>query len=119
MLSLVSIIPAAMRSDADAVAEALGWGPDTHIIPLAPAGADAPTHYGCRAHASDTTPALLQSSAADLAAEGVDWSPLTFAEVDAVKDAFIVDVKPDGTKGHFHSFISSQSLVLWFDPSEV
>ena len=46
MLSAVLIIPAALREKANALAEAMGWGPNNYSVPLSVGGTDPATHYG-------------------------------------------------------------------------
>ncbi len=80
--SAVLIIPAAMKSAADAVGEAMGWGPVSYTIPL---GVDeSVTHYAARA---------------DVSAQFIGWvrghEPLPDPAAQPVIDALIADFAPD------------------------
>lgn len=117
MISLVAIIPAALRAEADVVMERMGWGPGTFCVPLAPEGAEAPTHWGCRASAGEETPAFLAADPAVVAAaRGIDWSPLTLARVAAVQAALIVGAEVDRARApaaHFEAVAAAAGLVRW------
>lgn len=51
MLSAVLILPVAQVETGNAVAEAMGWGPNNYGVPLSASG--EATHYGLHAWASD------------------------------------------------------------------
>lgn len=57
MLSAVLIIPAALRSQAEAVGATLGWGDANYSIPLV-SGEGGVTHYACRA---DVSPEVIEA----------------------------------------------------------
>lgn len=46
MTSAVMIVPAALRDDANALGEELGWGPGNFSVPLSADGSEPATHYG-------------------------------------------------------------------------
>ena len=48
MISAVLIIPAQARDAANALGEAMGWGPNNYSVPLT--DGNSVTHYGCRAN---------------------------------------------------------------------
>lgn len=52
MQSAVLIIPDALLSQANAVGEAMGWGPTSYVIPLSDDG-ETVTHWGLRADVDD------------------------------------------------------------------
>lgn len=80
--SAVLIIPAAMKSAADAVGEAMGWGPVSYTIPLG--DGETVTHYAARA---------------DVSAPFIGWvrglDPLPDPAAQPVIDALIADFSPD------------------------
>lgn len=120
MISLVAIIPDALRADADVVMERMGWGRGTFILPLAPAGSEAPTHWGCRAAAHDETPAFLAADPGVVAAmRGTDWSPLTAERVRAVQAALILSHEQDRVRApaaHFEAAAAAANLARWSPP---
>lgn len=49
MYSTVLIIPADLRSEANTLGEAMGWGPNNYSVPLSENGTEPATHYGLHA----------------------------------------------------------------------
>lgn len=45
-LHLIQIIPVLYRTQAEAMAETMAWGPGCFYLPLSATGADPATHYG-------------------------------------------------------------------------
>ena len=82
--SAALIIPAALKTDADAVGAAMGWGPESYTIPIPEP--EAPTHYGLRA---------------DVSEQFIRWikglEPLPDPSAQPVIDALIWDFSPDPT----------------------
>lgn len=118
MRSCVLIIPVAERDQANALAEAMGWGPNNYSVPLSTAGTDPATHYGLRAGAEDSFEAMLGTAQAD----GTMPQPLidagfpadTFA---AIVAAVIADFRDDPT-GHFDDICAAHGLQR-INPPEV
>ncbi len=54
MTSAVLIVPATDRDAANALGEAMGWGPDNYSVALSGNGLEPPTHWGCRADVSQS-----------------------------------------------------------------
>lgn len=57
MVSTVLITPAALKSVADVVGSAMGWGPENYTLPLSDDGGDTLTHYACR---TDVTEGFIE-----------------------------------------------------------
>ena len=64
MMHGVLISPSAFREAANALGNALGYGPDTYSVPLYPAAiaATEPTHYGACAPVTDDFILLVQGA---------------------------------------------------------
>jgi hypothetical protein len=87
MHSAVLIIPAALKAHADAIGEAMGWGPTSYTIALSADDGETVTHFGARA---DVGPGFLRLVA------GIDPLPDTIgAQAALVLGALIVDFSPD------------------------
>ena len=87
MLSAVLIIPASLRDQANALGEAMGWGPDNYSVPLSASGSEPPTHFGLHAWAQPSFAAML----AGVAQGDVPEVPgLSAAQVAEVVGALIV-----------------------------
>lgn len=93
--SAVLIIPAALKTQADTVGAAMGWGPVSYTIPLG--DGETVTHYAARA---------------DVSGQFVRWvkglDPLPDESFQPVIDALIADFSPDPT----YAFDESPP-VLW------
>jgi hypothetical protein len=79
MPSAVLIVPIALKSAADMVGAAMGWGPENYTLPISADGGVTLTHYACR---TDVTPAFLEQVA----------NPPPIPGVAAVLSALIVDL---------------------------
>ena len=79
MQSAVLIIPAALLSQANAVGAAMGWGPESYVIPLSEDG-ETVTHWGLRADVDEQFVRWIA---------GVD--PLPNPAAQPVVDALIAD----------------------------
>lgn len=85
MHSAVLIIPAALHAQANAVGEAMGWGPTSYTVPLSTDG-ETVTHWGCRADVGEQFVRWIK---------GVD--PLPDETAQPVVDALIADFRTDPT----------------------
>lgn len=87
MKSAVLILPAELKSQGNAIGEAMGWGPESYTISLSDNGVDI-THWGLRA---------------DVDAQFVRWitgvDPLPLSGADTVLESLIYDVA--GTEHNF------------------
>ncbi len=79
MQSAVLILPVELKSQGNAVGEAMGWGPESYTIPLSTNGIDI-THYGLRADVSDQFIRWIT---------GVD--PLPITDADEILTSLIYD----------------------------
>jgi hypothetical protein len=109
--SLVLIIPADLRDDANALGVALGMGPDNYSVPLSADGSEPATYYGLHAWASDDFIAMLDSG--ELPPD-VDFPQ---DEFDAIMAASIQSVQSDPT-GHFNDVIAANGLTIVEPPAE-
>lgn len=99
MQSVVLIIPAALKSDADTLAELLGYGPNSYSVPLSADGTEPATHYGLHTWAEQS---FLDMLSAENIPEGLEqYAP--------VKDAVIVSVRSDMTN-HFSEILIDNNL---------
>lgn len=82
--SAVLIIPAALKTQADTVGAAMGWGPVSYTIPLG--DGETVTHYAARA---------------DVSGQFVRWvkglDPLPDAAFQPIIEALVADFRPDPT----------------------
>lgn len=85
MTSAVLIIPAALRSAANALGAAMGWGPENYTVPLSASGEAPATHWLCRTDVTLDFQATLLAAGYDLARAGLDAGQI--AEVQAALDA--------------------------------
>lgn len=85
--SAVLIIPAVLKAQADAVGEAMGWGPVSYTIPLS-GDAETVTHYGARPDVSEQFIRWVR---------GVDPLPEGMEAAQPVIDALFADFSPDPT----------------------
>lgn len=79
MPSLVLIIPAALRAEANALGAALGHGPDSYSVALSADGLEPATHYGL--NFVDPAPAFLDMIEQGSPPPDLDFSPGDFAAV--------------------------------------
>lgn len=95
--SAVLIAPAAQRDAANALAAAMGWGPDCYSVPLSASGAAPATHWGLHAWVAEGFAATLAA-----AARG------------ALAGALILSIEPGLTDpaGHFARVVESAGLTL-------
>jgi len=113
--SIVMIAPAATKDGANAVAEALGHGPNNFSATLSNDGQTV-THYGCRTQAQQSFVDLLagmgEGEFPDL--EGVD--PQVIA---AILASLIIDIS-EGEDGysHFIRVIEANGLQLFTESDE-
>jgi hypothetical protein len=108
MHSTVLIIPAALREPANAVGEAMGWGPNNYSIPLG--DGESVTHYGLRADADGQFVRWVRGQ-----------DPLPDPSAQPVIDALIADFSPDPDdaekpqlwgRDHLDAVLAEQGLVI-------
>lgn len=93
MLSVVLIIPAALQSRANALGEAMGWGPGNFSVSLG-------THYGCHTWASEGFVAALEAKQLP---PGLDFTD--------VLDALIWSARAD-MEGHWQDVLAANGLAV-------
>ena len=93
--SLVLIVPAVHRDEANALGASMGWGNGNFSVPLSDDGVTV-THYGCRLSVSQ---AFLDVMLTDLIA-GVPWG-----------SQLINDVADDKTS-HFDTVVADYNLQV-------
>jgi hypothetical protein len=105
MTSAVLIAPAALRLPANAIGEAMGWGPDSYTIPISADGADV-THYGCRADVSAEFVALIA------AAQAGELPPGLPPEAAGVIAALIIDLSDELTdEPHLLAVLAEHAMI--------
>jgi hypothetical protein len=121
LYSAVLIVPDALRSKANLLGAALGWGPESYTVSLHNAATLALTHHGARADVTETFVDLIAAAeTGNLPA--VNWAAqgLSAADVTAVLAALFVDLSPDPAHpdvpvlwgaGHFDPVIAALDLV--------
>jgi hypothetical protein len=112
--SIVMIAPAATKDGADAIAEALGHGPNNFSATLSTDGQSI-THYGCRTQAQQSFVELLAGMG-----QG-EFPPIEGANpqiIGAILGSLIIDIQ-DGVDGatHFNAVLEANGLTR-FELSE-
>lgn len=101
--SAVLILPSALRDAGNAVAEAMGWGPDNYSIPLSPTAKTPATHYGLRSWVDDRFEGWVT---------GREPLPQGMEAAQPVIDALIYSFRPDGEHiGHFADVLAANGLA--------
>jgi hypothetical protein len=106
--SIVMIAPAATRDGANAIAEALGHGPNNFSATLSADGQSV-THYGCRTQAQQSFVDLLAGMG-----QG-EFPPIEGADpqiIVAILGSLIIDIQ-DGADGatHFNAVLEANGLA--------
>ena len=109
MTSAVLIIPDALRADANAVAEQMGWGANNYSVPLTSNGAI--THWGLHANTSEQFRGWV---------EGTEPLPDGLEHAQFVIDALISSFRNDlFGAGHFAVVLESHGLQRWPAPINI
>ncbi len=115
MYSAVMILPLPLVAAGNALAEAMGWGPNSYTIPLAAAGSIVPTHMGLRADVSEEFIAMIAA-----ARQGIYPPGLPREAVRPVIEALVIDVSPDPStprkpvlwgSDHFEAVCAAQGMA--------
>jgi hypothetical protein len=107
MNSTILILPAAMRDAGNAVAEAMGWGPDNYSVPLSADGSAPATHYGLHAWTDDQFKGWVEGTAP--LPDGMDAAVPVIA-------ALIASFRTSGEpRQHFHEVLSANGLAQIVD----
>lgn len=119
-LSIVMIVPAALRDNANLISCALGhdtFPGQTFSVPLSETGNGPATHYGCRTAAKQAF-ADLVSGAMSGALPDLPWGEYGLSEQDVsdILSALVIDVRPaDSMIGHFDDVLVDQGLMRIHD----
>jgi hypothetical protein len=114
--SIVMIAPAATKDGANAIAEALGHGPNNFSATLSNDGQNI-THYGCRTQAQQSFVDLLAGMG-----QG-EFPPIEGANprvIEAILASLIIDIQ-DGADGatHFNAVLEANGLTRFEVVEEV
>lgn len=109
--SAVLIIPAPYKAGANAVGEAMGWGPDNYTIPLSTDG-ETVTHWACRTDVQPSFLAILLAAGYDLTRAGMTPEQIAVvqAELDAMTPAPVI---PPGASTVLAAMDVCLSESLW------
>ena len=109
--SAVLIAPIVLRGEANALAEAMGWGPDCYSVALSSDGHGPPTHHGLRTWASKSFAPTVEAARRgelpdDLAGS---FDPQAVA---ALVAALTISIRPGvaDPAAHFEDVITSARL---------
>lgn len=106
MLSVVLIVPKALKAKADALAEAMGWGAPAYTVPVLTAG--KVTHYGLQTWAAPEFVAMVEAAKAGHKPEALKAYP--DADFAAVMAALIVSARAT-SEGHFDAVLAEHGLA--------
>ena len=105
--STVLIIPAELHAEANALGEAMGWGPNNYSVPLSATGAEPATHYGLHTWVEDSFLTLIEGVEQGAMPEGL--TGYTLEGIQAIVAALIVSVRGDSA-GHFDEVCSAHNI---------
>jgi len=108
MTSAVLIVTTANLDAANALGEAMGWGPNSYSVPLSTDGTDPATHYGLHAWVTEEFQALIETGAYP---SQVEAAGITQADYDAMMAALISSFWDDYV-GHFATVCADSGLVV-------
>lgn len=81
-MNVVLVIPASLRDKANALGEAMGWGPNNYSVPLSASGSEPATHWSLNlAEAGPEFLAMLEGAGQGHMPDGLDFPPADFAAV--------------------------------------
>lgn len=81
-MNVVLVIPAVLLDKANALGEAMGWGPNNYSIPLSADGSEPATHWSLNiAEASPDFLAMLEGAAEGQMPQGLEFPGKDFAQV--------------------------------------
>lgn len=108
MLSTVLILSIDQVATGNAVAEAMGWGPNNYSVPLSADGSEPATHYGLHAWAGNEFEQMVVTGyyPPQVAEAGIDQ-----ATFNAMMAALIYSFWPDYTD-HFATTIAENNLTV-------
>lgn len=110
--SVVLIAPAALLEQANALAAAMGWGPDCYSVPLSASGEAPATHWGLRTWAADSFAGQVEAAAQGVLPEELagTFEP---AAVAALIGALTISIEADvaDPAEHFARVVDAAGLV--------
>lgn len=81
-MNVVLVIPATLLDKANALGEAMGWGPNNYSVPLSSNGSEPATHWSLNlAEAGPEFLAMLEAAGEGQMPKGLDFPPKDFAAV--------------------------------------
>mgnify|MGYP000406511121 FL=1 len=117
--STVLIIPAALLTEANALGNALGYGPESYTVPLSSDG-ETVTHYGGHTYATDAFFALIDGALGGTLPPEVTDAGFSIEDVAALLSVLIVSapgsaMDPEGETysdpaAHFNAVIEANGL---------
>lgn len=111
MLSIVLITPTNLRDKANALAEALGYGPNNYTVPLSEDGTEPATHYGLHTWAQETFADMLTGAGEGIMPDALIEAGYPPADFAAVVGSLIASVRGD-MAGHFDEVTDGVGLVV-------
>jgi hypothetical protein len=105
MLSTVLILPTEQVETGNAVADALGFGPQNYSVPLSATGSEPATHWGLHAWAAEAFRDMVESKTYPPALEG----HVSQADFDAMMAVLIYSFRAD-YMGHFDEVCAEHGL---------
>jgi hypothetical protein len=106
MFSTVLILPTEQVETGNAVAQAMGWGPDNYSVPLSPTGSEPATHWGLHAWATEGFRDMIETGYYPPELEQASIDEKTFTAMTAV---LVSSFWPDYTD-HFATVIKESGL---------
>lgn len=107
-MKTVLIIPDAYRDAANALGEAMGWGPNNYSIPLSTGGVDPATHWGVAADTGGDFAALVAGAKQGVFPEGIDRIEAVMVNLFV---AFNHDEAYPTAREHFAAVLVERGLV--------
>lgn len=108
MLSTVLILPNAQVATGNAVAEAMGWGPNNYSVPLSATGTAPATHYGLHAWTTESFREMIETGYYPPELTQVGIAEAAFrAMLDALVSSFAAD-----HVGHFDAVCAANGLQM-------
>ncbi|MCC2602537.1 hypothetical protein [Sphingopyxis yananensis] len=109
MLSCTIIIPADVRTKANALAEAMGWGENNYTVALSADGAEPATHFGLHAWVHPGFVQLISDADDDIIPAELVAAGYPEADFLAVVDAATWSIR-ENSDGHFDEAAAALDL---------
>lgn len=115
MLSVVLILPDAVREAGNALAEAMGWGPGNYSVPLSADGSLPATHWGLHTWAEPSFVAMLQAAETGAMPQELADGGFPPAVFQAVITSLIASVQADVSQ-HFATALGTSGFQVCAEP---